>query len=53
MMNKFWYLTKHSFMKKAKSKWFVIINLLLLVGIIAIMNIDTIIKAFGGDFNEV
>ena len=52
MMNKFWFLTKHSFMKKAKSKWFVIVNLLLLVGIVAIMNIDTIIKAFGGDFNE-
>ena len=52
MMNKFWYLTKHSFKNKAKSKWFVIINLLLLVVIIAIMNIDTIIKAFGGDFIE-
>ena len=52
MMSKFWFLTSNSFMKKVKSKWFVIINLLLLVGIVAIMNIDTIIKAFGGDFNE-
>ena len=52
MMNKFWFLTSNSFMKKVKSKWFAIINILLLVGIVAIMNIDTIIKAFGGDFNE-
>lgn len=52
MMNKFWFLTSNSFMKKVKSKWFAIINILLLVGIVAIMNIDTIIKAFGGDFNK-
>ena len=52
MMNKFWFLTANSFKKKAKSKWFAIINILLLVVIVGIINIDTIIKAFGGDFNE-
>ena len=52
MMNKFWFLTSNSFMKKVKSKWFVIINIILLVAIVGIMNIDSIIKAFGGDFNE-
>lgn len=52
MMNKFWFLTKSSFLKKLKSKWFLIVNILLLVVIIGIVNIDSIIKAFGGDFND-
>ena len=52
MMNKFWYLTSNSFLKKVKSKWFAIVNILLLVVIVGIINIDTIIKAFGGDFSE-
>lgn len=53
MMNKFWFLTGTSIKKKIKSKWFLIVNLLLLVAITAIMNIDSIIKMFGGDFQEV
>lgn len=52
MMNKFWFLTQSSFLKKIKSKWFLIVNILLLVVIVGIVNIDSIIKAFGGDFND-
>lgn len=51
MMNKFWFLTQSSFLKKIKSKWFLIVNILLLVVIVGIVNVDSIIKAFGGDFN--
>jgi len=52
MMSKFWFLTLNSFKKKVKSKWFVVVNLLILVGLVGIMNIDSIIKAFGGDFDD-
>ena len=52
MKNKFWFLVKHSFMKKAGSKWFKIINIILLIAIVGLLNIDSIIKFFGGDFNE-
>ncbi|MCI5967276.1 MAG: ABC transporter permease, partial [Tenericutes bacterium] len=52
MMNKFWFLTGASLKKKLKSKWFLIINIILAVVIVGIVNIDTIIKAFGGDFNN-
>lgn len=52
MMNKFWFLTGHSLKKKLKSKWFIVVNILLLVVIVGIVNIDSIIKAFGGDFND-
>lgn len=53
MMNKFWFLTQSSFLKKIKSKWFLIVNILLLVVIVGIVNVDSIIKAFGGDFNDI
>ena len=52
MMNKFWFLTGASLKKKLKSKWFLIINIILAIVIVGIINIDTIIKAFGGDFND-
>lgn len=52
MINKFWFLTQSSFLKKIKSKWFLIVNILLLVVIVGIVNVDSIIKAFGGDFND-
>lgn len=52
MMNKFWFLTGASLKKKLKSKWFIIINILLLIAIVGIMNIDSIIKFFGGDFSD-
>ena len=52
MMNKFWFLTKNSFMKKAGSKWFIIVNIILCLAIVAVLNIDSIIKAFGGNFSD-
>jgi ABC-2 type transport system permease protein len=51
-MNKFWYLTKISFKRKVWTKWFVAVNVLLFLAIITISNIDTIIKHFGGDFEN-
>ena len=54
MLKKFWYLTKYGLKKKFKSKSFLFSNLALIILIIGIVNIDTIISFFGGDFdNEV
>ena len=50
--NKLWYLVKTSLNKKLKSKWFIAINILLLILIVSLINIDNIIKYFGGDFND-
>lgn len=52
MNKKFLFLTKTSILKKLKSKWFVAINLLLLFLIVALVNIDSIISFFGGEFDE-
>ncbi len=52
MESKFWFLTKHSLNKKIKSKWFVIANIIVAVVIIGLINIDSIAKFFGGDFND-
>lgn len=52
MTNKLKYLTKLSLDKKIKTKWFVIANIILLVIIAGIINIDSIIKFFGGDFDK-
>ncbi len=52
MMNKFWFLTGFSLKKKLKSKWFIIVNIILLIAIIGVINIDNMIKAFGGDFSN-
>ena len=52
MNKKFWYLTKMSFNKKAKSKWFIITNIILLIFIVVLFNISTIIEFFGGDFDS-
>lgn len=38
--------------KKIKSKWFYVANILLCIVIVCLINIDSIIKFFGGDFNE-
>ena len=51
MNKKFWYLTKLSFNKKVKSKWFIITNIILLVAIVILFNISAIIEFFGGDFD--
>ena len=52
MTDKFWYLTKQSLNKKIKSKWFLGINILLALVVTALININSIIAFFGGDFNE-
>ena len=53
MNNKFLYLTKISLLKKIKTKTFLIVNILLLIVIIALTNVDSIIKFFGGDFSHI
>ena len=44
MSNKFWYLTKQSLKKKIKSKWFIGVNIMLALVIIALVNINSIIS---------
>lgn len=52
MINKLLFLTKTSLKRKIKTKWFLIANIILAFIIGAIINIDSIINLFGGDFNE-
>ena len=52
MNKKFWYLTKLSFNKKVKSKWFIATNIILLIAIVILLNISSIIEFFGGDFDN-
>lgn len=52
MSSKFWYLTGISLKKKMKTKWFLIANIILAIVIIGLINIDSIISFFGGDFND-
>lgn len=53
MNKKFWYLTKVSLNKKIKSKWFIVTNIILLIAIVSLINIESIIKIFGGDFDNI
>ena len=52
MENKFIFLTKHSLKKTMKSKWFKIVNVIVMLVIVALVNIDGIITFFGGDFSD-
>lgn len=52
MENKFKFLTKHSLSKKLKNKWFLIANIIVAVIVIGLVNIDSVVKFFGGDFNN-
>ena len=52
LKSKLEYLTKVSLERKIKTKWFLIANIILAVIIVGIINIDNVIKIFGGDFNE-
>lgn len=52
MKNKLEFLTKISLKRKISSKWFYVANILLALIIVAVINIDSIITLFGGDFNE-
>jgi ABC-type Na+ efflux pump, permease component len=52
MRSKLNYLIGVSLGRKIKTKWFLISQIVLLVLIIGVVNIDSIISAFGGDFNK-
>lgn len=52
MKNKLKYLTAMSLKRKIKTKWFVAANVLIALVIVCGINIDTIITAFGGDFDK-
>lgn len=52
MSNKLKFLTKMSLNKKIKTKWFLVANVLFLVLVVGLINIDSIIRLFGGKFNE-
>ena len=52
MKTKIKFLIKQSLEKKIKTKWFKVVNILLCLLLIVIVNIDTVINAFGGDFKE-
>ena len=38
--------------KKIKTKWFLIANLIFAILIIGLINVDMVIRLFGGDFEE-
>lgn len=52
MKNKAMFLIKQSLKKKMDTKWFKIVNILLLVLLVGFFNIDSIINKFGGDFEK-
>ena len=52
MINKLKFLTKMSLDKKIKTKWFLVANLIFAFLVIGLLNIDSVIKFFGGDFDE-
>lgn len=51
-MNKRDFLIKASLKKKIKSKWFLIINIIMFLLLILVFNTNTIISKFGGDYNK-
>ena len=53
MKNKVKFLIKESIKKKVDTKWFKIINIILLILMVGILNIDKIIHYFGGDFEDI
>ena len=52
MRSKLDYLITLSLKRKMKTKWFLITNILIAILIIGLINIDSIITLFGGDFNK-
>lgn len=52
MKSKLAFLTKESFKRKVKTKWFLVVNIILALVITCVLNIDSIINFFGGEFNE-
>ncbi len=52
MKNKIKFLIKSCLDKKIKTKWFKITNVILVILIVGIINLNTIVKSFGGDFDK-
>ena len=52
MRSKFSFLMRDSLKKKTTTKAFKIVNIILAVAIIALINLDSVIKMFGGDFSD-
>lgn len=52
MENKFKFLVKMSFLRKIKNKSFIIGNIIVLIIIALLVNIDSVVSFFGGDFND-
>ena len=52
MTRKFFYLVKLSFNKKLKSKWFIVVNIILALSLFALFNLNSIITFFGGEFDK-
>jgi len=52
MKNKLKYLIQSSLRTKIKTKWFLIANITLAILLMGIVNIDSIIEMFGGDFEK-
>ena len=52
MRSKLNFLINVSLKKKIKSKWFLVANIIVALLLIAVINIDSIITLFGGDFNS-
>lgn len=52
MKSKLNYLVGVSLKRKIKTKWFLIANIVIAIILVGIINIDSIITMFGGDFNE-
>ena len=52
MTNKLKFLTGVSLKRKIKTKWFLAANIILAILIVAVANIDSVIKFFGGDFDK-
>lgn len=52
MKNKLSLLINDGLNKKVNTKWFKVVNIILLLVIVLLLNIDNVIKSFGGDFDE-
>ena len=52
MGSKIEFLVLNSLKKKFKSKWFLVVNIILLILMPVICNIDSVIKLFGGEFDK-
>ncbi|MCI8330632.1 MAG: ABC transporter permease [Bacilli bacterium] len=52
MKNKLKLLVKDGLRKKLNTKWFKIVNIILLLAIPILLNIDSVIEVFGGDFKD-